>query len=148
MGNRYSKEEMSRIKSLIRDGLTSRNIASRLGRSEAGIRNMRHRLNLKRKVKDDIRLLQQRKKKHQAQIIELEKTEKLLVDEIESLEKRKENYQNLLNSGEESIRKMIEEKLNQLKTDKPELFMTLREQIAKLSEELLKWWVSRQFNKT
>jgi hypothetical protein len=41
MRRRYSREELNQIKSLAEEGLTSREIAERLGRPEAGIRNAR-----------------------------------------------------------------------------------------------------------
>ena len=71
MGNRYSKEELARIEPLILEGLTNREIASRPGRSEAGLRNVRYRLKLKRKTTNSIRHLQRQREKIESEIEEL-----------------------------------------------------------------------------
>jgi DNA-binding NarL/FixJ family response regulator len=41
MGIRFTGAEIGQIKSLVSDGLTNREIAERLGRTEAAIRNIR-----------------------------------------------------------------------------------------------------------
>jgi DNA-binding NarL/FixJ family response regulator len=46
LGRRYTHEEVQQIQALIDEGLTNRQIATRLGRSEAGIRNIRHRASM------------------------------------------------------------------------------------------------------
>ena len=63
MGYRYSKEETDQIKNLIKQDLSNREIASKLGRSEAGIRNIRYRLSLKRKTRDELESLRNMKEK-------------------------------------------------------------------------------------
>lgn len=57
MGKRYSKEELEHIESLVSEGLTNREIAIRLERPEAGIRNLRYRQGLKNKAKNETRKL-------------------------------------------------------------------------------------------
>ena len=74
MANHYSKEELGSIEPLILEGLTNREIASRLGRSEAGIRNIRYRHKLKRKTKDSIRHFHLKKEKIESEIDELKQT--------------------------------------------------------------------------
>ena len=143
MGIRYSKEEMDQIQSLVAEGLTSREIASKLGRPEAGIRNIRYRLNLRRRLEDNITSLNKQQKDLQSKINELEKTIEHLTNEIEILEKKKEQYKSLLNSNKESIKKMMEDHLIELKKEKPELFsITEEEQIAKLVGNFVKWLIS------
>lgn len=143
MGHRYSREERRQIEHLTADGLTSREIATRLNRSEAGIRNIRYRLNLKTETEGEIRSLLERKKEMVAQIGELGKIKALRSGDIKSLDEKKEHYEKLLHSEEESIRKKIEDKLIMLKLEKPELFyITDAEQIAKLGALVLKWFLS------
>ena len=54
MGQRYTGEETDQIRTLTEEGLSSREIADRLGRPEAGIRNLRHRMKLKTTTKKTI----------------------------------------------------------------------------------------------
>jgi len=88
---------MDRIKALIIEDLSNREIASRLGRSEAGIRNIRYRLNLKRKTRDELESLRNMKEKLEGEIAELDQTKTELVQDIRVLEEKKEHYENLLN---------------------------------------------------
>lgn len=60
-GRRYTKGETKQIEALILEGLTSREIAQRLGRSEAGIRNLRYRKGLIKKAEDEIKALFQQR---------------------------------------------------------------------------------------
>ena len=143
MGNRYSKEEMDQIQSLVAEGLTSREIASKLGRHEAGIRNIRYRLNLTRRVEDNITSLNKQQKDLQSKITELEKTIEHITNEIEVLEEKKERYESLLNSDKESIKKMMEDNFIELKIENPELFsITGEEQIAIFVGSILKRLIS------
>jgi len=143
VGVRCSKEDVDQIRSLVAEGLTSREIGAKLGRSEAGVRNIRYRLNFRRRLENNIKSLHEQEKKMKAQISELGETTKHLSDDIKSLEEKKERYESLLNSAEASIRDMIEDKLIALKIEKPQLFqITGEEQIAKLVEYFLKWSIS------
>jgi len=140
VGYRYSKEELARIEPLILEGLTNREIASRLGRSEAGLRNVRYRLKLKRKTEDSIRHLHLQKEKIESEIDELEQTKTHLTQDIRSLEEKKEH---LLAFNEGMAKKKIENMLIKLKIEKPELFnISAEEQIAKLVGHFVKWLVS------
>ena len=131
MGVRYSEEDLSQIKSLVDVGLTNREIASRLRRSEAGIRNIRYRLKLKKKTEDDIKSLHLLKKEIESDIAKFNQTKTRLSKDVRSLEEEKTYFQNILNQNEEAMKKKIESKLTELKVEKPELFyMSDEEQIA------------------
>ncbi len=143
MGNRYSKEELGSIEPLILEGLTNREIASRLGRSEAGLRNVRYRHKLKRKTEDSIRHLHLQKEKVESEIDELKQTKTHLIDELRPLEEKKNGYENLLTADMESIKDFIEDNLIELKIEKPELFsITGEEQIAIFVGSILKRLIS------
>ena len=47
MGRRFTGPEREQIQKLVSEGLTSREIAERLGRTEAAVRNIRYREGLK-----------------------------------------------------------------------------------------------------
>jgi hypothetical protein len=73
------------------------------------------------------------------QVRELDQTLALKSGEIKSLVDRKERFERVLCSDEESMKKMIEDKLIALKLEKPELFyMTQAEQIGQLGALILK----------
>jgi IS30 family transposase len=60
-GRRHTKQELQQIQALVDQGLTSREIAEQLGRSEAAIRNLRHREGMLRQAQDETKsLFQQR----------------------------------------------------------------------------------------
>ena len=57
MGQRYTPEEIHEIQALIDEGLTNRDIATRLNRSEAGVRNIRHRTKLRTDTTQNLQTL-------------------------------------------------------------------------------------------
>ena len=143
MGSRYSREEMDQIKDLIMQDLSNREIASKLGRSEAGIRNIRYRLSLKRKTRDELESLRTIKEKLEGEIAELNQTKTELFNDVWSLEEKKEHYKTLLNQDEESMKKKTEDRLIKLKLEKPELFsITGEEQLVILVGYFLKKIIS------
>ncbi|MCJ7761150.1 hypothetical protein MUP59_08450 [Candidatus Bathyarchaeota archaeon] len=140
MGYRYSNEEIGQVESLVSQRLTSREIAARLNRSEPGIRNIRYRRKLTTRTEENIKSLQASRKEAEAKIDELIGEIKIRSNELKSLEEKKKQYEETLFSDEESIRKKIEDRLDHLKLEKPELFyITDAEQIAKLGALIVKW---------
>ena len=107
MGSRYSREELEKIKSLVGDGLTNREIAVQLGRPEAGIRNLRYRLNLKMKKREDIRSLLSHKEGLEARIAELNQMIIELSNEVRSLEEKKKCLDIALREEERSLKRKI-----------------------------------------
>lgn len=143
MGYRHSKEELSRLRSLVDKGLTSREIALRFGRSEAAIRNIRYRLRLPVKIQSELKSLACLKGKVQSEIDELNRAKALLTKDMRSLEGRRKELASLLNSDEESLKKKIEGMLIRLKIEQPQLFyISGEEQIGKLIAQLAKWLFS------
>ena len=80
MGFRYSREDLAQVKSLVDDGLTSREIAHRLNRSEPAIRNIRYHLNLRKEAEDGYKALQRSNKELETQVEKLTETAKLQID--------------------------------------------------------------------
>ncbi len=87
MGKRYTKDEISRIQTLTEQGLTSNKIASLLGRPEAGIRNIRYRMKIRAKQKEDIGRLKEDKLKLNQNIARLRSDLQMLQSRKERLEK-------------------------------------------------------------
>lgn len=144
MGYRYSREEMGQVERLVSIGLTSREIAKRLNRSEAGIRNIRYRMTLRTKIEDHIKYLHEQEIDLESKIKELDQTLARQSDGIKSLEEKKKHYDSILYSEEETMKKLIEDRLITLKLEKPELFyITEAEQIVKLGATIVSWLLSR-----
>ena len=131
MGKRYTEEEISRIKTLTEEGLTSNEIASQLERPEAGIRNIRYRLKMKTDRKESLKQLSRERQKLS------EKVNRLRWN-LQSLQSRKKEVSKALQQDEVTLETKLESTLRKLKHQKPELFeITDREQIAMLKGQLI-----------
>jgi hypothetical protein len=140
VGKRYTKEEISQIQALTIEGLSSREIADRLGRPEAGIRNLRHRMKLKTTTKETISSLRQ-------DIRQLKQEKAGLRRDISSMKRRRTDISKALQADEATLQRRLVITLTKMKHEKPELFnITLEEQIGKLAAEvtanLLRWITS------
>jgi transposase len=125
-GRRTTKEELAQLEALTGEGLTTREIAQRLGRSAAAIRNLRYKKHLIGRTEDEIKVLLQQRD-------ELTSTVRVLQEEVGKLEAR-------LQQDKSYMRHAIAEILIKLKAEKPELFSTWwlssSEQISKLVDEI------------
>lgn len=122
MGNRYSREELRCIEALVEEGLTSRDIAERLGRSEAGIRNLRYRKSLIRKAEDETKALLQRRNQLRQSVFALETKLEELQLAVQELEGKKERVEQFLELDKNQLELVLTEALKTLKWKKPELF--------------------------
>jgi len=140
MGHRYTQEEINQIQALIDEGLTNRDIAIKLSRSEAGIRNIRHRTKLKTDTTKTIQTLRQQERELKAQTSRLQR-------EVDTLATRRDTIRSVLRIEEQALNQRLQNALARLKDHKPELFhITAEEQLGKLLGELtgafLKWLVT------
>jgi len=139
LGRRYTPEEIKHIQTLIDEGLTNREIATRLGRSEAGIRNIRHRTKLKANTTKFIQLLLQDERELNTRVSRLQR-------DVTSLTTRRDKIQTALRAEEQVLNQKLQNALIRLKDEKPELFrITVEEQLSKLAGELtgafIKWLI-------
>ena len=137
LGRRYTHEEINQIQALIDEGLTNRDIATRLNRSEAGIRNIRHRTKLKKHTTKSLQTLLQQEKEFAARNSHLQR-------EVDYLTTRRNEIRSILRMDEQAINQRLQISLTRLKDKNPELFcFTIEEQFGKLAGELtgalLKW---------
>ena len=96
MGTRYSQEEIQHIEDLVEEGLTSREIASDLGRSEAGVRNIRHRLKLIADTKEKLPGLLEEKNHLYGVLEELLRRQTVMSLQIKEAEKKRDQILSLL----------------------------------------------------
>jgi len=147
MGARYSREDLEQIKARIAEGLTNREIATGLGRTEAGIRNLRYRLKLEADTRETLQSLLRERKALSKKITGLDWSRAQLSSEIKSLQDKKDNISELLRIDEEALKERLKTALTELKHQKPELFhISGAEQIGKIAGYLtgafIKWLVS------
>jgi hypothetical protein len=140
VGKRYTREEIDQIKTLYAEGLTSQEIASQLGRPEAGIRNIRYRMNLKRETKESLQSLTKQRKT-------LAKNVSDLKIKTASLQAKKQDISKALTIQQHTLETKIESTLRKLKHEKPELFeITDREQIAMLTGHVIGSFINYLIN--
>lgn len=84
-GKRSSKEELTQIEALTEEGLTCREIAERLGRSEASIRNLRYKKRLVARAEDETKALFQQRDELINMVKSLQEQKTALVLEVERL---------------------------------------------------------------
>jgi len=140
LGRRYTQEEIQQIQALMDEGLANRQIATRLGRSEAGIRNIRHRTKLKTDTTKTLQTLIQDERELKVQTSRLQR-------EVDTLTTRRNQIRSVLRIEEQALNQRLQTALTRLKDQKPELFhITIEEQMEKLAGELttafLKWLTS------
>jgi IS30 family transposase len=136
-GKRYSKDETNQIKTLIGEGLSNREIASKLSRPEAGIRNIRYRQGLKNKAENETKTLFEQRDTLRSQVFELQRKKSELSAPVESLEKRKQKVEDFLKLNEAWIRFTLITALTKLRRERPELFILNEQEQSSLLIGLL-----------
>lgn len=139
MGKRYSKEELDLVDSLVKDGLTDREISQKLNRSEDGIRNIRYRNKLVKKAQFEIGMLQQHEEELRKAVETLKAQKQELSKSLESLRREKEQVETWLNIDKFTLELTLKQALTALKQQRPDLFiMSGQEQTVLLVKEFFK----------
>ena len=89
-GKRTTKEELAQLEALTKEGLTAREIAEKLGRSPAAIRNLRFKKHLVTRMKDEIKILFQQRDELSNTVKTLQGQKSMLTCEVDGLRKEKE----------------------------------------------------------
>ena len=132
-GRRTSKEELQQIETFIEEGLTNMEIAERLGRSEAGIRNIRYRKSLVKKAEDESKVLLKQRDQLRNLVITLQGKKVLLAQEVNGLRKEKEKLETIINSNMIQLQGVLAQALVNLKQRRPDLFiLTGQDQMVSL----------------
>lgn len=134
-GRHYGKEDVKQIEVLIEDGLTSKDIAQRLGRPEAGIRNLRYRKGLVRKAEDETKALFQRRDELGDAVKGLEDQYRTLFNSVESLKAEKEKLESIISLDKILLQSALTQALTNLKQQRPDLFiLSGQEQLVMLAK--------------
>ena len=89
-GKRTTREELAQLEALTKEGLTAREIAEKLGRSPAAIRNLRYKKHLVARAKDEIKVLFQQRDELSNTVKNLQGQKSMLLHEVDDLVKEKE----------------------------------------------------------
>lgn len=132
-GRRTSKEELMQLEAMTEEGLTIKEIAQRLGRSEAGIRNLRYRKKLVKKAEDETKVLFQQRDELKNVVNTLQGQRTLLANEVDSLKKEKEKLEATINVDKTQLYGVLAQALVNLKQQRPDLFiLTGQDQMVSL----------------
>ena len=132
-GRRTSKEELQQIEVLVDEGLTNREIAEKLGRSEAGIRNIRFRKGLVTAAEDESKVLFQQRNDLKRLVVNLNEQKTSLDTEVERLKNEKEKLEATINANKSELYRVLAQALVNLKQQRPDLFiLTGQDQMVSL----------------
>jgi predicted nucleic acid-binding Zn-ribbon protein len=122
MGKRYSKEDLDQVNSLI-EGFTDREIAQKLNRSEAGIRNIRYRKKLIKLSQSEIGILRGHEDELRKSVEALRGEQQKLSKSVKSLREEKEKLEAFLNLDKIQLQSILAQALTALKQQRPDLFI-------------------------
>ena len=137
-GRRISNEESEQIELLVEEGVTNREIAEKLGRSEAGIRNLRYRKGLCKIAENESKVLFQQRDQLRNAVWTLQGQKTLLITEVNRLKKEKEKLEALINTDKTLLQGVLAQALVNLKQQRPDLFiLTGQDQMVYLARFFL-----------
>lgn len=137
-GRRSTKEELTQLEAMTEEGLTTREIAQKLGRSEAGVRNLRYRKRLVKKTQNETKVLFQRRDELQNSVKALQGQKTILSQDVEGLEKEREKLEAVINMDKVQLFGVLAQALVNLKQQRPDLFiLTGQDQIVSLARLFL-----------
>ncbi len=141
-GRRHTKQELQQIQTLVNEGLTSRQIAERLGRSEAAVRNLRHREKVIKKAQDETNTLLQRRDQLRDEVNALQQQQQTLRRDVEKLRDENQTLQTAIGIDKLFLQQILSQALTNLKQQRPDLFaLSETDQISILT----KWFLNQIF---
>jgi IS30 family transposase len=137
-GKRTSKQELLQLETLTKEGLTCGEIAQKLGRSPAAIRNLRYKKHLVIRVQDETKALFQQRDELNNVVKKLQGQENVLGYELDYLKTEKEKLEAAITSARSCLQETLAQRLINLKWQRPDLFtLSGPEQIAMLLKAFL-----------
>jgi len=138
-GKRSSRQELAQIETLTKEGLTCREIAQKLGRSSAAIRNLRYKKHLVAKAEDKTKALFQQRDELSNVVKSLQGEKRVLSFEIDYLKGEKERLEVAIRTDKGLLQETLAQGLINLKRQRPDLFtLSGPEQLARFLKVLLK----------
>ncbi len=137
-GRRHKAEEVDQLRAFVSQGLTSREIAQRLGRTEAAIRNLRHRERVIRQAQDETKALLRHRDELREAVSVLQEQQQTLSRDAEKLRLEKETLQTAINIDKFFLQQILTQALTNLKQQRPDLFvLTETDMVAALTKMVL-----------
>jgi len=96
-GRRTTKEELAQLEALNREGMTAKEIAQKLGRSPAAIRNLRYKKHLANKAEDQTKAFFPQRDEISNVMKALQGQKTTLAWELDGLQKEKERLEAIIN---------------------------------------------------
>ena len=138
-GKRTTKEELAQLEVLTKEGLTAKDIAQKLGRSQAAIRNLRYKKRLVARAEDETKALFQQRDELNSVVKNLQVQKNVLSYELDYLRTEKEKLEAAITSARSCLQETLAQRLTNLKWQRPDLFtLSGPEQIAMLLKVFLK----------
>jgi IS30 family transposase len=138
-GRRTTKDELAQLEALTKEGLTARDIAQKLDRSPAAIRNLRYKKQLIIKAQDETKALFQQRDDLRNALKTLQGQKTALVYEIDILKKEKQKLEGIITLDKLLLEQTLAQALVNLKLQRPDLFtLSGPEQIAMLLKVILR----------
>jgi len=138
-GKRTSKEELAQLEALTNEGLTCREIAQRLGRSPAAIRNLRYKKHLVSRAQDETKALFQQRDELNSIVRALQGQKTMLATQVDGLKKEKEKLESIITADKVLLEGTLAQGLTNLKQRRPDLFtLSGPEQIGMILRAILK----------
>jgi hypothetical protein len=138
-GRRTTKEELTQLEVLTKEGLTARDIAQKLGRSPAAIRNLRYKKHLVVRAEDETKALFQQRDDLGNALKMLQGQKTALSYETDILKKEKQKLEAIVYMDRILLENALAQGLMNLKQQRPDLFtLSGPEQIAMLLKVFLK----------
>jgi ribosomal protein L28 len=137
-GRRITKDELGQMETLTEEGLTTREIAEKLDRSQAAIRNLRYKNRLVSRAKNETRRLFQQKDKLKNEVEALQNRKASLKLELEGLKIDKKKLEDIILMDRFLLEQTLSQALINLKAKRPDLFtLTKADQIGLLLKAIL-----------
>ncbi len=139
-GRRHTEEELQKIQAYVDEGLTNREIAQRLGRTEAATRNLRHREAIIKKSQDETKALLERRDQLRDEVNALQEQQQTLTGDVEKLRLEYKTLQTAIGIDKILLQQTLTQALTSLKQQRPDLFvLNQADQIGILT----KWFLNQ-----
>ena len=144
-GQHYSNDEVQTVMSLKKQGLPYREIARRMGRSQAGVRNQFFRKGMIQRTTSEVQTLCEKKTTLeedvdtlQFRLTQLERQHGELSRSVSNLEKRRQAIQQQIDLDRNNLEQILLSGLITLRQKRPRLFtLSQQEQLALITGEIL-----------
>ena len=138
-GRRTKKEELTQIEAMTKEDLTCREIAQKLGRSSAAIRNLRYKKHLVVRAEDETKALFQQRDELSNIVKGLQGEKRVLDFKLDYLRTEKERFEAAIRTDKILLQETLAQGLMNLKRQRPDLFtLSGPEQLARFLKVLLK----------